>query len=106
MGSKLERLDPDTRIPFDETALLSGDPEQVKEYLLTLVKVLEKKLERMITVANYTTDLIDGEAIYLGLKGSGGDYPNNTWRLIVVNGALEMQKKLSGTWTKIARHNN
>ena len=78
MGSKLEKLDTDVRIPFDEEALLSGDPTRTADYLLELVKTLQELFEKITVVSNYAIDLIDGEAIYYALKSSDGTYPNGT----------------------------
>ena len=99
MGSKLEKLDTDVRIPFDEEALLSGDPVRIKEEWRELVKTLQELLEKITVVSNYAVDLIDGEAIYYALKQSDGTYPNGTWRRIQVGDNLEDQVKIAGTWT-------
>ena len=106
MGSVLERLEPDIRIPYDEDALLSGNPVRQAEYLLELVKTLQELLKQLVTISNYMVDLSDGEAVYIGIKNSSGEYPDGTWRIINVSGALEIQKKISGSFTKIAKHNN
>lgn len=106
MTSTIEKLDPEIHIPYDEEALRSEDPARLAEYMLELVKTLQELLERITTVSNYGIDVFDGEALYLGTKDLAGEYPNNTWRIITVSNALEIQKKISGTWTKIAGHNN
>ena len=106
MTSAIERLNIDVTLPFDSEALLSKDPKRLEEYILILVKTIQDLLNRVSEVANLGIDLNDGEALYLGLKDASGAYPDGTWRLIIVSGALEMQKKISGTFTKIAKHNN
>jgi hypothetical protein len=106
MTSTIERLDTDVRIPYDEEALRSGDPARLAGYLLELVKTLQELLEQITVVSNYNIDAFDGEALYLATKDANGEYPDNAWRLIIVSNALEIQKKISGTWTKIAKHNN
>lgn len=95
----IERLHDEVRIPYDEDALKSGNPVQLAEYLLVLVKTLQELLERITIAVNYAVDLTDGEAVYYGLKGSDGYYPNGTWRRIAVGDNLEDQVKISGTWT-------
>ena len=99
MGSKLEKLDTDVRIPFDEEALLSGDPVRIAEEWLELVKTLQELLEKITVASNYALDLVDGEAIYYALKSSDGTYPDGTWRRIQVGDNLEDQVKIAGTWT-------
>ena len=99
MGSKLEKLDTEVKLPYDEEALLSGDPVRIAEEWLELVKRLQELLEKMTVAANYALDLVDGEAIYYALKQSDGTYPDGTWRRIQVGDNLEDQVKIDGTWT-------
>jgi len=106
MSSVIEKLQDEVKIPYDEESIKSGDPVLLAEYQLVLVKTLQELLSNITTVLNYAVDMSDGEAIYLGLKDSTGEYPDNTWRFIPIGGALEIQKKLSGEWVKIAKHNN
>ncbi len=106
MTSTITRVDTDIRIPFDRDALSSSDPTEQARAILDIIKVLQGLLEQLVTVTNLNVDGFDGEALYLGLKDETGDYPNGTWRLIIISEALEIQKKISGTWTKIAKHNN
>lgn len=103
MSSKLEHLDADVRIPFDEEAILSGDRIRIADEWRELVKTLQEVLEKITRVSNYAIDLIDGEAIYYALKGSDGTYPNGTWRRIQVGDNLEDQVKIAGTWTLVQR---
>lgn len=100
MGSLLERLDTEVRIPFDEEALKSGDPSRMADYMLQLVKTLQEILEKVSVAANYSIDLIDGEAVYFALKQADGSYPNGTWRNIQVGDNLETQVKIAGVWTQ------
>ena len=100
MGSKLQHLDTDVRIPYDEEALKSGDPVRLAEYVLELVKTLQERMEEFVTVANYAVDLLDGEAIYSNLKLADGSYPLGTWRFIQVGDNWERQVQLTlGVWT-------
>lgn len=103
MSSKLEHLDTDVKIPFDEEALKSGDPVRIADYQHELVKTLQDILEKLTTVANYAVDLVDGESVYYALKGSDGEYSNGTWRSIQVGDNLEQQVKIAGTWTMVQR---
>jgi len=100
MTSKLEHLDPHVRLPFDEEALLSGDPVQITDELRKLVKTLQELLEDITIISNYAVDLIDGEAIYSKLKNPDGTYPLGTWRFIQVGDNWERQVQLVlGVWT-------
>ena len=99
MGSVLERLDVDVQIPYDEEALLSGNPQKIADYMRELVKAIQDRFEENAEITNYGVDLNDGEALYLGLKNSAGEYPNGTWRLIMNGDNLERQVKIAGTWT-------
>ena len=101
MSSIIEHLDPDVQIPWDEEALLSGDPVRVSEYLLELVKTLQGLLEKMTRASNYIIDTVPGEAIYSKLKDASGDYPVGTWRLIQVGDIWQRQVQLVlGVWTR------
>ncbi len=95
----LEKLDTDVRIPYDEAALMSGDPVRIADYLLELVKTLQELLEKITTISNYSVDLVDGEASYYALPLADGSYVNGTWRTIQVGDNLETQVKIVGTWT-------
>ncbi len=79
MASIIERL-ATIDLPFDEDALLSNNPVQLTDYMRELVKTLQEILEDIATIVNFGVDLNDGEALYLGLKNSGGEYPIGTWR--------------------------
>lgn len=103
MSGKLEHLDTDVKIPFDEDALLSGDPVRTADYLLELVKTIQELFEKLTRVANYAVDLVDGEAVYFSLKSSDGTYPDGTWRRIQVGDNLELQCKIEGEWILVLR---
>jgi len=97
--SKITHLDPDVQLPFDEEALLSGDPVQITDEQRKLVKTLQELLEKITIISNYAVDLIDGEAIYSKLKNPDGSYPLGTWRLIQVGDNWERQVQLVlGEW--------
>ena len=103
MSSKIERLDSEVKIPYDEAALLSGNPRKIAEYTLRLVKTLQELLEKITILTNYSVDLNDGEAVYFALKDSTGEYPDGTWRRMIVGDNLEEQKKIDGEWTFVQR---
>jgi len=100
MPSKVERIDPKVKLPFDEEILLSGNRIKITEEQRKLVKTLQELLQKISTVANLTLDLFDGEAIYSKLKLPDGNYPIGTWRLIQVGDNWERQVQLAlGVWT-------
>ena len=98
MPSVLERIDPDFRLPYDEEAILSGDPERMASYLLELIKTLNDLIDKIASVANFSIDLVDGAAVYYALKAADQDYSDGTWRRIQVGDNLEDQCKIAGTW--------
>ena len=96
----VEHLDSEVRIPYDEAALLSNNPQQLADYIKELVITLQDLIEKITTIANYSIDLFDGNALYSKLKNTDGTYPLNTWRLIQVGNDWERQVQLTlGTWT-------
>lgn len=100
MSSKIERLETDVRLPYDEEALLSGDKNRIADEWLELIKTLQELLQRITIVSNYALDLYDGEAIYSKLKSPDGNYPIGTWRFIQVDDNWERQVQLVlGEWT-------
>lgn len=100
MTSKLERLDIDVRLPFDEEILLSGDRVQITDEQRKLIKKLQELLGNISNTANLVLDLFDGEAIYSKLKLPDGSYPIGTWRFIQVGDNWERQVQLVlGEWT-------
>ncbi len=101
MSSKLERLDTEVRLPYDEEALLSGDKNRIADEWLELIKTLQELLEKITVVANFGLDLYDGEAIYSKLKNPDGNYPIGCWRLIQVGDIWQRQVQLAlGAWTR------
>ncbi len=108
MTAKVEKLDADLELPFDELVFASDDPKLLKEYILLLVKTLQENLRVNATVTNLGIDQTDGDAIYYALKSVDGTYPEGTWRRIQVGDNLEDQvlldgDSLSGTWTMAQR---
>lgn len=99
MPVKLDHLDPDVRLPFDEEILLSGDRVKITEEHRKLVKILQDLLEKITTQVNYELDFFDGEALYSKLKNPDGNYPIGTWRLIQVGDNWERQVQIAiGNW--------
>lgn len=100
MVSKIEHLDIDPQVPYDEEALLSGDPVKLAEEQLRLVKFLQEILEKISIATNHVIDLGGGDAIYSKLKQADGTYPLGTWRLIQIGNNWERQVQLViGEWT-------
>lgn len=101
MGSVLEKLDVDIKLPYDEESLNSG---RVAEYLLELVRTLQELLREISVLTNYSLDLTDGDAVYYAGKNANGDYPIGTWRRKQVGDDLEDQVQLTlGNWTTAQR---
>lgn len=95
----IQKIDPDVMIPFDEEAILTGDPKKLAEEWRELVKTLQELLEKITEAANYALDLVPGDAIYSKVKNPDGTYPLGTWRLIQVGNNWERQVQLVlGKW--------
>lgn len=96
----IERIDPDVTIPFDEEAILTGDPVKLAEEWRELIKRLQEILEVMTVATNYVLDLIPGDAVYSKVKNPDGNYPLGTWRLKQVGDNWERQvQEVLGVWT-------
>ena len=95
-----ESLDTDIKIPYDEKALLSGNPGELAVYMLELAETIQGLIERLTAATNFAISLADGDAIYSKLKQADGTYPIGTWRLIQVDDNWERQVQLTiGAWT-------
>ncbi len=94
----IPKLSEPVKLPFDEEALRSGNPSQVFDYMVLFVKTLQELLDEITRNLNFAVDLTDGEAVYWGLRGSDGEYPDGTWRRIRVGVNLEDQVRISGEW--------
>ena len=100
MPAKLDHLDPEVKLPFDEEAILTGDPVKIAEEWRELVKTLQGLLEKITVQANYGLDLVSGDAIYSKVKNPDGTYPLGTWRMIQVGDNWERQvQQALGVWT-------
>ena len=84
--------------------ITSDDPNQMKFYVKSLVAELQDILDNIRNAVNTGIDLSGTDAVYFGLPGVDGLYADDTWRLYQVSADdFEIQKKVSGTWTKIAK---
>ena len=100
----IERLDEDIVLPFDEDAILSKNPQKLRDYLRSLIIALQDIQNRLITVANLSLDISDTDVYYFGSKNSSGEYPDSSWRFIKVGSDdFELQKKISGDWVKMSK---
>lgn len=96
----IEHLDSEVRIPFDEQAIRSNNPEQLSDYIRELVITLQDLIEKITVISNYSVDLVDGSALYSKLKNADGSYPLGTWRLTQVDDDWQRQVQLTlGIWT-------
>ena len=84
--------------------ITSDDPNQMKFYVKSLVSELQDILDNIRNAVNTGIDLSGTDAVYFGLPGVDGLYADDTWRLYQVSADdFEIQKKVDGTWTKIAK---
>ncbi len=96
----ITRVSRDFKIPYDEDALLSGDPARVAAYMLEFAETVELLLSELNDVSNLSVALADGGAAYYSLPDEDGNYPIGTWRTIQVGTNLEHQVQLTlNVWT-------
>lgn len=97
MGFKT--ADIDLRIPYDEKALLSGNPKELAAYMLELAETIQRLLRQLTETIN-TVLIADEDALYTNPKNPDGSYPLGTWRFIVVGDNLERQVQITlNVWT-------
>ena len=100
----IDHLDEKVSLPFDRAAIESGDPSTLADYLYELVKALETRVIKDVhTTVNLMLDLSSGTWFYFGTPDSDGAYADGSWRIGVVDGGVEIQEKVSGTWTTRSR---
>lgn len=79
-------------------------PEEIVEYLTRLVGILQENLLRtVVQMMNLQLSMVNVGVFYFSLPDINGAYADNSWRLIKSGDGIEIQKKLSGTWTKVSR---
>jgi len=77
--------------------------DEVVDYLLRLVRALEERvLGKLVETVNLILQLIGPGVYYFSQPDVNGDYPEDSWRIIKLGDNIELQKKVSGTWTKMA----
>ena len=75
--------------------------DEIVDYLLKFARALEDRMVNQIM--NLFLQLFNEGVVYFRLPDSNGVYPEGTWRFIYLNNAIELQKMISGTWTKQAK---
>lgn len=91
-------LDTDQILPYDEVALLSGNPESLAAYMLELTDTMQELLVALSIATNNIISSVTGDAIYYAAADPDGTYPDGTWRRMQVGDNLELQVKISGNW--------
>ena len=101
----ITHLDETVRFPFDRVALESGDPKRATDALLDIITAItDITIRDVITVTNHLIDRTGTAWTYYGvLDTTTGEYNDGAFRVGVVTGALEIQKKVDGTFTKVNR---
>ena len=94
------------------TTLPVINPERVKQrgtaeitdYLLLLIKSLQEDLLRAIVqIINLQSSMSNVGVFNFDLPDLNGVYADGSWRFIKLTDGIELQKKLAGTWEKVAR---
>lgn len=101
----ITHLDEKVDIPFDRDAIESGDPKRLCTALWHIVRTLT--MDVLPAIHNVTNMLIDRGGMdwtYYGVRNmTTGEYDDGAFRVGIVDGGLEIQKKIDGTFTKINR---
>jgi len=104
----LTRLD-EVELPFNEDAIL-GSKEDRRDYFKKLIMILNEFVQNVVEANHLQIDISDANIRYFGTKNQSGEYPNGTFRIITLGSDnetyLEIQKKVSGDWVKIAKHSD
>jgi histone deacetylase complex regulatory component SIN3 len=80
------------------------EPREIVEYLVRLVKVLQENfLQTLTQVTNIQLSLANTGVYYFDLPDDNGVYADNSWRLIKVDDAIQLQKRVTGSWEKVAK---
>lgn len=96
----IERIDLDLKLPWDEEAIKSGDPNRTADYLLELTEALQAVIGNIASIANASVTIITSTEKYYDVPDENGDYPLGTWRRVQVDDNLEDQVQLTqDVWT-------
>lgn len=77
--------------------------DEIVDYLVRLVHVLQEDLIRtFMQLINNQLHLMNVGCFNFSLPDVNGVYADGSWRFILTGGNIELQKKISGTWTKQA----
>lgn len=91
-------------IPYYETQILSGEPEQLNDWAIDLVGSLQGFVDDVTEKVNLMLNSSNSDATYWGTLDELGDWNDGTWRLIRVSANdFQLQKKIDGVFTKNAK---
>ena len=100
----IDKVNTEVTLPYWPTYILSGDPNELDEYLRILLKSLQDIQDSIVTAVNFGIDLSDTNTRYFGTKNTSGVYPDGTWRITKIDSDdFEVQKKIDGTWTQMSK---
>ena len=102
----IEHLEERVELPYDREAILEGG-KSLADYLYKLVEVLKDVgFANVHTVLNAVVDVTNTDWQYWGARDPvTGVYPDGSWRVGIVDGGLERQKKVDGAWTTVGSDN-
>lgn len=100
----IEHLDEELALPYNEEAIREGG-EALARYMWELVSEIKRvAFSDVRTVVNALVDITNTDWQYWGTRDPNtGIFPDGSWRCGPVDGMLEWQKKVDGTWTRVQR---
>jgi len=79
-------------------------PEDIIDNLNRVFGILQENfLRTLVQMSNLQLSMMNVGVFYFSLPDINGTYADNSWRMIKSGEGIEIQKKLSGTWTKVSR---
>ena len=89
-------------LPWNETAIRSGDPTAIVDYLYSLNRELTGLLEQIFERLNEGAEDTGMTWTYFATPNPlTGQYAEGSWRVGVEDGNFVKQRVVSGTWTTI-----
>ena len=92
---------PKVNIPYYEAQIISGDPQQLNDWVRDLVKVLQEFADNTTERVNLQLLASNVDVAHFGSQDELGEWIDGTWRLIRISeDDFQLQKRVSGEWVK------
>jgi len=100
----IQRVNEEIRLPYWESSILSGDPNQLNEYLRIFIKELQSIQDDMKSSINLSININDTDVRYFGSRDDEGSFSDGDWRIIKIGtDDFEIQKLISSNWTQMSK---